>query len=178
MIEVAQRGCYVPPASHTQGLWHETTFTLPGRQAAQDALTLTELLLRHPCAEAYGNDQRVNLHRMVGILACYAHSFGVIDYRAHCWVPLPRFLDDRTPITYVVTSGDAPAQEVAATPAWLFPCQYASPASNGLSLTHQASLRAQVESALVQYECAWCPRLRDLDHWEAGYGYVTKPPDE
>ena len=44
------------------------------------------------------------------------------------------------------------------------------------TVAHLDAAREQVEQALVSYECAWCPRLRDLDHWELLHG-VKECPD-
>lgn len=146
-------------------------------EQVQVARALAEALLplETQGAEVYGNGQRVSLRRLPGILDCYAKSFGVSDYRAHCWVPHVRYLDDQTPLTIHVTAGRQPATAPATNNLSFFPCQYASPAANLITPTHPAPLRAQVEQALVTYECAWCPRLRDLDHWELLHGHKEGP---
>lgn len=139
--------------------------TLPQIQAAGAiAEALAPLSLQG--AEAYGNDQRISLRRVAGILACYAKSFGVSDYRAHCWTPIARLLHDQTPIVLLPQDSSAPAVASVTARTWFFPCQYASPGAATITSAHPAPLHAQAEQVLTHYECRWCPRLRDLDQWE------------
>lgn len=148
--------------------WVEARVDLTTLSNVQVARALAETLIpmESQGAEVYGNQQRISLIRLAGILSCYEKSFGPSDYRAHCWVPHLRFLGDQTPLTFSASSGAQPATQPAAKRLSFFPCQYASPAANLITSSHPAPIRAQVEQAITTYECAWCPRLRDLDHWE------------
>ena len=155
--------------------WVEVCVVLTDLEQVQVARAIADTLLPLEAegAEASGGGQRITLARLAGILDCYAKSFAVSDYRAHCWAPHLRFLGDRTPLTFQVGSTQPATSPPRMT---FFPCQYAAPAAHLITPEHPASLRTQVEQALVSYECAWCPRLRDLDHWELLHG-VKECPD-
>lgn len=187
MLQVAERGHLKVRFQPMQpGDWYVVEYDLSQREHVQAALTLAELLYRHPCAEAYGNGQRIRLTIIDSILRCYEKSFGSANWRAHCWKPYPgRFFEDeatRGPIRHTVfigmkgPCGDIPTrteyddgyQRPPVHPVWYFPCRYASCSQEvgDLSLLHPASLREQVESILTDREVHWCPRLRHLDEWD------------
>lgn len=184
MLQVAEQGHLTAPFMPMKdGGWYQVTFALSSRAQVHAALSLAELLLRHPCAEAYGNGQRVNPQRVVSILRCYEKSFGPSQWKAHCYTVQKGFFEAQLiPITYTVRTtielGCGPegcsnepgkSQVEYSGPGyrpWYFPCRYAEPAVARIAVTHPAGIRAQVEQALTAYECTWCPRLQHLDTWE------------
>lgn len=93
------------------------------------------------------NGEVVPAFHVEQVLRCYCQSLQVDDARAHCWVPV---------------SGNS---------SLFFPCRLAGQYWR-CSPEHPASLRQQVEAALVQHGCRWCPRLK-LDEWELLFGSVS-----
>lgn len=181
ILEAARQGDYRAPA-YSDG-WHETRFQLQDRQEVQHALTLAEHLTWHPRAEAYGGGQRIHIHTVLQVLRCYEKSCGPSDWRAHCWQPRPaQFYEDWSvkigqpiglslslnPFTRQTSIAPLPDSPLPALDRphriWIMPCRI--PASADISRLHPAPLRAQVEAALIDYECAWCPRLQHLDEWD------------
>lgn len=149
--------------------WQSVQFDLRDQAQAQAALVLAECLSLHPCAEIAAGPQRLHIPHALRVLRCYLQSCGPADWRAHCWQlrPAPDTPPARSRLGLTLTlGGAAPPPEPAPPPPrpWLFPCRLASAAQ--ASRYHPATLRAQVEAALHQAECAWCPRLHNLDEWD------------
>lgn len=152
----------------------ETVFTLSPDTAETIAKLIDSLGRRH--TDVTVNDRPIHLDRLKPIIRCYRDSLLVSDPRAHCWKPRRLFMEEiDQPINYRLEYNDpcnqrTPSLTVTGRPPtdrpyWFFPCKYADAAASQIALIHPASLRAQTESALLQYDVHWCPRLL-LDEWE------------
>lgn len=114
----------------------------------------------------------IPLYQAARALDCYLQSHVPSDWRAHCWVSAspPSAIRARLPLTITVRLSEDPLglsrDRPEEPPYWLFPCRLALQYYHSIDLRHPASVRAQVEAALAQAHCQWCPRLQDLDTWE------------
>lgn len=114
----------------------------------------------------------ISLYQAARAMDCYLQSHVPSDWRAHCWVRAspPSTDPARLPMTLTVRLSEDPLtlsrDRPEAPPYWLFPCRLALQYYRSIDLRHPASVRAQVEAALTQAHCQWCPRLHDLDTWE------------
>jgi hypothetical protein len=200
IVELAKQGDLTDRLiyeAHQKLTLYETRFQVRP-ETIQTLVDLATLLIRHPHADVFANEQRISLYPVTEVLTCFEQSCGISDARAHCWVSLPRLCEDSLrPLSYPLhihiqspnpgccgldadqdpqveteqgTPDTAPIQEPVI---WFVPCRLIQHRTQRVSLQHPSTLRAQMDALLRQAHCEWCPRLQHLDLWEVSLPATT-----
>jgi hypothetical protein len=138
---------------------------------ARSAVTLIARVIPLTHTAWYLDGNAIDPVHLKTVLTCYADSHG-LDKRAYCWVQRILYEDrQRTlslPVNLTLSNrGVTGTVEHPPPPRyWFWPCRQATSTSGEISLLHPATIRNQVEAALVAAHVHWCPHLQNLDEWE------------
>lgn len=158
LVRLAERGAFRQEELSPKQIVYEATFEVTAPQQLAAAFSLASELVHHHTAEVFVAGQALTLPMAREVLRCYQQSGQVEDARAYCWFRHAFVDQPGAPTTFMLDLSGQTAR-------WLFPCKAAVQQVHRIHPEHPASLRDQVEAALVAGQTWWCPRI-NLDEWE------------